>query len=71
MTVFYWVMGVLILGTFVPAVLFLLLYAVTGERACLQRARSLWSLSRVMALFSVNLLIWGHVLVGLWRIGFR
>ncbi len=71
MTVFYWVMGIAILGTFVPSVLFMLLYAVTGERTNLERARSLWSLSRVLSLVGINLLIWGHVLVGLWRIWFR
>lgn len=71
MTVFYWVMGVLIVGTLVPSVLYLLLYAVTGEEACARRARALWSFSRVLALFGVNLLIWGHVVVGLFRIWFH
>ena len=59
MTVFYWVMGVLIAGTFVPSVLYLVLYASTGEDGCLRRARGLGG----------NILIWGHVIVGLWRIG--
>jgi hypothetical protein len=70
MTVFYWTMAVLIVGTFVPSVMFLLLYATTGERACMDRARVLWNVSRVFALAGANILIWGHVVVGLWRIWF-
>lgn len=68
MKVFYWVMGVLIVGTFVPSVLYLLLYAVTGEEACARRARVLWNVSRVFALMSFNILVWGHVIVGLYDI---
>ncbi len=71
MTAFYWVMAVLIVGTFVPSALYLLLYLVTGEDGSMRRARALWSFTRVLALFGVNLLIWGHVVVGLWRIWFR
>lgn len=70
MKVFYWVMGVIIVGTFVPSVLYLVLYGVTGEDACLRRARTLWNVSRVFALFGFNLLIWGHVIVALWQIWF-
>jgi hypothetical protein len=68
MTAFYWVMGLLIVGTFAPSVLYLGLYAVTGEDGCLRRARALWNISRVLTLLAINLLIWGHVVVGLWRI---
>jgi hypothetical protein len=71
MIVFYWVMGVLIVGTFVPSVLYLVLYAVTGEDGCIRRARGLWNYSRLLTLFAGNILIWGHVIVGLWRIWFR
>ena len=71
MTVFYWVMAVLIVGTFVPSVLYLGLYAVTGRRECMNRASAFWNVSRVLALFAFNLLVWGHVVVGLWRIWFR
>ncbi|MBI3156749.1 MAG: hypothetical protein HYZ20_15275 [Burkholderiales bacterium] len=70
MTIFYWLMGVLIVGTFVPSVFYLMLYAVTGEHACQRRAKALWNVSRVLTLFGINLLIWGHVVVGLWRIWF-
>ncbi|MBX3602625.1 MAG: hypothetical protein KF863_18560 [Rubrivivax sp.] len=70
MTIFYWVMSIGIVGTLLPSALYLLLYAVTGEDACARRARVLWNFSRVLALFGLNLLIWGHVIVGLWRIWF-
>jgi hypothetical protein len=70
MTVFYWMMGVLIVGTFVPSALYLLLYAATGEHACMRRAQALWNFTRVLTLFGVNLLIWGHVAAGLWQIWF-
>lgn len=68
MTVFYWIMGVLIVGTFLPSAMYLLLYMMTGEPACLRRAQALWNVSRVLTLFGINLLIWGHVAVGLWQI---
>lgn len=71
MIIFYWVMGLLIVGTFAPSVLFLLIYAVTGDDRAAQRARALWNVSRVATLFAFNTLIWGHVLVGLWNIFFR
>lgn len=70
MTIFYWVMGVLIVGTLVPSALFMLLYAMTGEDGVLRRARGLWTVARVASLFGVCVLIWGHVVVGLWRIWF-
>ena len=71
MKIFYWLMGTLIVGTFLPSVLYLVLYAVTGQVECARRARALWNVSRVLTLFSVNLLIWGHVAIGLWQIWFR
>ncbi len=70
MTAFYWVMGVLTVGTLLPSVFYFLLFAATGEPACERRARTLWNVSRVFALASFNLLIWGHVLVALWQIWF-
>jgi hypothetical protein len=70
MTIFYWVMGVLIVGTLVPSVTYLILYAVTGEPACMRRASALWNFTRVLTLLAGNLLIWGHVVVGLWQIWF-
>jgi hypothetical protein len=71
MKVFYWVMGTLIVGTFVPSVLYLLLYAATGQHEALTRARALWNFSRVLTLLSFNILVWGHVVVGLWQIWFN
>ena len=66
MKIFYWVMGVLIVGTFLPSVLFLLLHLVTGSFEHGRRASALWNVSRVLTLMSLNILIWGHVLVGVW-----
>ncbi len=71
MKVFYWVMGILVVGTLVPSALYLLLYAVTGEEACARRARVLWNVSRVFTLLGFNILVWGHVVVGLWNIWFN
>lgn len=71
MKVFYWVMGVLIVGTFVPSVLYLLLFAITGRDDFARRARALWNVSRVLTMFAINILIWGHVIVALWQIWFR
>ncbi len=68
MTAFYWVMGVLIVGTFVPSALCMLLYGVTGNDALLAKARTLWAFTRMFTLLSFNILIWGHVAVGLWQI---
>ncbi len=68
MTIFYWVMGLLIVGTLIPSIFFFVLYAVTGEKACARRASALWNVSRVFALFGFNLLVWGHVVWGLWSI---
>jgi cytochrome b561 len=70
MKVFYWTMAVLILGTFIPSVLNMALYAATGSQVCLQRAKTLWNISRVFSLAAINILIWGHVLVALWHIWF-
>ncbi len=71
MKVFYWMMGIIIVGTFVPSVMYLLLFAVTGEEACARRARVLWNVSRVFTLLGINILIWGHVIVGLYNIWFH
>lgn len=71
MKVFYWVMSVLIVGTFVPSVFFLLIYAATGRHEASARARVFWNFTRVFALFGFNILIWGHVVYGLYEIWFR
>ncbi|MCW5637175.1 MAG: hypothetical protein KIT17_27860 [Rubrivivax sp.] len=70
MTVFYWVMAVLIVGTLVPSTFYFVLYVVTGEDGCATRARALFTYTRLLTMFGLNLLIWGHVVVGLWRIWF-
>jgi hypothetical protein len=70
MTIFYWTMAVLIVGTLIPSLFYWVLYAFTGEPACLRRAQGLWTASRLLAMVGVNLLIWGHVVVAFWRIWF-
>jgi hypothetical protein len=36
----------------------------------MRRARGLWNYTRLFSLLGGNILIWGHVLVGLWGIWF-
>ena len=55
----------------IAPVIFLLLYAFTGEDGCLRRARALFGWAKVFGLAGFNIGIWGHVLVGLWRLAFR
>ena len=71
MTVFYWVMVTLTVATFLPSVLFLVLYAATGEEACIRRARRLFNWAKLFGLAGFNIGIWGHVVVALWRFVFR
>ncbi|RVT83840.1 hypothetical protein [Inhella crocodyli] len=71
MRFFYWTMALLIVGTFVPAAFYFVLFVFTGEGGCLDRAKALWNYTRVFTLASLNILIWGHVIVGLWQIFFR
>lgn len=68
MAIFYWVLCVLIVGTFVPSAFLMLVYGITGNDAALSRARGLWAYTRMFALAGFNILVWGHVLVGLWHI---
>jgi hypothetical protein len=39
-----------------------------GEPACDRRARGFWMASRVFTLLGFNVLVWGHVVYGLWSI---
>jgi hypothetical protein len=71
MRFFYWTMGVLIVGTLLPSVVFFTLYLLTGNDAHGSRAKTWWAFTRLFALSGFNLLIWGHVIVGLWQIWFR
>ncbi len=71
MIVFYWVMGVLLVGSLAPAVLYFGIYFATGEREAERRGRAFWTATRVFILLGFNTLVWGHVLVGLWNIWFN
>jgi hypothetical protein len=68
MSFFYWTMAVLILGTFIPSVLFLVMYAATGDDAHAKRAKGLWTVSRLFTMFGLNILIYGHLAVGLYQL---
>jgi hypothetical protein len=70
MKYFYWTMAVLTLGTFVPSALFMLLFVLTGENVCLRRSRTLFQFAKVFGLVGVNVGIWGHVVVALWKLWF-
>jgi hypothetical protein len=68
MTFFYWFMVAVIVGTFVPSVLFFVLYAATGDDAHAKRAKGLWTVTRLFTMFGLNILIYGHLAVGLWQL---
>lgn len=70
MIVFYWVMGTLTVLCFVPSLIYIVLYGVTGEEACARRAKAFWQWAKVFGLGGFNITIWGHVIVGLWRLKF-
>jgi len=67
-TVFYGVMGSLVVLTLLPSLLYFLLYAVTGEEGCVRRARTLFNLGKVFALAAFNIGIWGNVAVAVWNL---
>lgn len=71
MKFFYWLMAILIAGTFIPSAVYLLVYAITGENGAMDRARKFWNLSRVFGLGGLNILIWGHVIVAVFQLIFR
>ena len=71
MTIFYWIMATLTVATFLPSVLYFLLYAFTGEDGCLRRSRALFGWAKMFGLAGFNIGIWGHVLVAVWRLAFR
>lgn len=66
MTVFYWVMGSLVVLTLLPSIMYILLYAFTGEEACARRARILFDLGKAFALAAFNVGVWGNVAVAVW-----
>ncbi len=71
MKIFYWVMGLLVVGTFLPSALFMAIYAATGRPEAAFRAKAFWAYTKVFALLGFNILVWGHVAVGLWNIWFN
>ncbi len=70
MTIFYWVMATLTVATMLPSLMYVVLYAATGEEACARRARILFNTAKLFALLGFNIGIWGHVVVAIWRMVF-
>jgi hypothetical protein len=68
MTVFYWVIATLTVATFVPSVVFIVLFGMTGEDGCLRRARALFNWAKLFGLAGFNIGIWGHLLVAVWQL---
>lgn len=68
MTFFYWLMGLLMVGTLLPSALYMGLYVFTGENEALDRARKFWNMLRVIGLLFFNLTVWGHVVVAAWQL---
>ncbi|HET9977425.1 MAG TPA: hypothetical protein VFQ20_08325 [Burkholderiaceae bacterium] len=68
MTIFYGVMGSMIVLTLLPSLMFILLYACTGEEACARRARLLFDMGKVFALAAFNVGVWGNVAVAVWSL---
>ena len=67
MTYFYWTMAGLTVASFLPCLLYIVLYAVTGEEACARRAKLFWNSAKVFGLLGFNVGVWGHVVVALWH----
>ena len=70
MTIFYWTMAGLTVATMLPSLMFVLLYATTGEEACARRARLLFNAAKLFALLGFNIGIWGHLAVAIWQMVF-
>lgn len=68
MVIFYWMMGSLVVLTLTPSAIYLVLYAITGEEPCIDRARLLFNMGKVFALLAFNIGIWGNVAVAIWRL---
>ncbi len=68
MKFFYGAMALLMAGTLLPSVFFLVLYMATGERVALVRAGKLWNFLRVFTLMGFNIALWGHLVVAAWEL---
>ena len=68
MTFFYWFMAAAMAATLIPSAFYFALYVFTGEDEALHRARKAWTFLRVFTLLGFNLMLWGHVIVGLWQL---
>lgn len=66
MSWFYWLMLFVMAGTLLPSALYMGIYVFTGAGEALDRARTWWNFLRAFTLLGFNLMLWGHVLVGIW-----
>ncbi|KQW65635.1 MAG: hypothetical protein Q8L12_05995 [Methylibium sp.] len=70
MTVFWWIVGVLLLGTGGTAAVTFALYVSSGEDRYMDVARAAWRWTVVFALGAFNLTIFKHIvltLISIWR----
>ena len=65
MVVLFWIGGVALLFTAVPAAVFLGLHLATGEQVPLERAHIFWRWVKVIALSTFDLAIFTRVVQGL------
>lgn len=68
MIVFYWVAGIALALTAVPAAFFFALYIGSGEDGCLKRAKAFYHWAATIFMFSFNLILWKHVVLGFWSL---
>lgn len=68
MAFFYWFMVAAMAATLIPSAFYFGVYVFTGEDEALYRARKLWTFLRVFTLLGFNLMLWGHVIVGIWQL---
>lgn len=68
MNVLFWVAGILLVLTVMPALLFFALHLSTGEAVPLARAKIFWRWAVVVALGSFDIVIFTRVFQGLWAI---
>ncbi len=68
MIVFYWIAGIALALTGLPAALFFVLYIATGEEVPHQRALMFYRWFASLFLLTFNLLIWRHIVATIWLI---
>lgn len=70
MIVFYWIAGIAFGLTALPAAFFFALYIISGEDGCQRRAVKCYRWASTIFLFSFNVILWKHVILGFWALFF-